>query len=104
VLGLSEDENDPTIQPSKTKAAAVLNRISLAAQAYVSGPLLADLRQRFANILHTEESWELVADAEDPATLIFRYPRALSRDEYAFYVFPAIRLEFGARGEGNTAP
>lgn len=99
MLGFSGQRDDPAAQPSRTKAASVLGRISVANQTYVSGALLKEISNRFRAMLTTKERWELVPDVDDPATLIFKYPRALTNDEYDSYIYPAVRLEFGARGE-----
>lgn len=98
-LGFQGPDGDPSAQSSQTKAGALLERISEVGRHYVSGQFLADLRQRFSATLSADLEWALDADPDDRATLIFRYPRALSQDEYDGYISPSVRLECGARGD-----
>ncbi len=98
-LGFSGTQGDPAAQQSKTKAAALLDTISEAGRQYVGGPLADSLRQHIAASLAGDVGWELEPDTDDPATLIFRYPRVLAPEEYDNYLSPAVRLECGARGD-----
>jgi hypothetical protein len=74
-----------------------------ACESYVGGKMLDALTARFATALDgrgTAEPWKLAVD-EDPGTLVFTYPPALTAELYGVgaYIRPSIRLEFGGRSE-----
>lgn len=64
-----------------------------------------DIRETFARacreVLGGHDSWNVVVDDrdEDAQTLLFNYPPAVTVDSSTAYVEPAVRLEFGSRGE-----
>ncbi|MYH58896.1 MAG: nucleotidyl transferase AbiEii/AbiGii toxin family protein [Boseongicola sp. SB0675_bin_26] len=72
----------------------MLQELQEAAEAEVSGPLLAEIQAAFdANLDH---DFSLTVDPGDAQTLLFAYP-SLS-DRSGGYVKPIVRFEFGARG------
>ena len=71
------------------------------AQRYVAGLALPTLQKAFAGKLSGD--WKLSLDTKDPdqQTILFHYPKILGQSNFAVteYIKPAVKLEFGARGD-----
>lgn len=84
-----------------------ITMVKSAAQRFVAEIAMPLLNKAFGQSLETEEGWalELDEDDRDKQTLLFRYPVICSYGGFsnAFqtpgYIKPAVKLEFGARGE-----
>lgn len=85
--------------------------LKAAARQFVESVALPALAARIAAALETSAGWSLEVDPDDPdkQTLLFNYPRqagAAESDAQADeggYIKPRIKLEFGARGEGDPS-
>ena len=92
---------------SRTQAGRRLDDMRAACEAAVAGPLAAALRVRVSDALGgergdaPEDVWDLAVAPDEPGSLLFRYPAALSAAAYgaAAYIRSTVRLEFGARNE-----
>jgi len=67
----------------------------------IAEQLLPALEKQLSTLLQTDD-WNISLDESDPLTIIFQYPRVINYgtagSEFG-YIKPAIRLEFGARGD-----
>ena len=72
-------------------------------ETHIAEKLLPALRTAIVQHLGepTNGEWSLEIDADDPQTVNFHYPAALSRTEYEgmAYITPRVKLELGARGD-----
>ncbi len=93
-LGFEGDRDPENPDLSGRKRKTLLQELQEAAEAEVSGPLLAEIQAACdANLDH---EFSLTVDPGDAQTLLFAYP-SLS-DGSGGYVKPIVRFEFGARG------
>jgi len=93
-----------------------IDAVKLAAQQFVADIALPLLDAAFSQSLATEQGWSLELDTHDPdqQTLLFHYPRVMNyrtslttlglmgtpvSNHREGYIKPAVKLEFGARGE-----
>lgn len=94
-------ENDPEAATSNKKREKMIQAMGEACSSYVRN----DIRETFARacreVLGEHDSWNVAVDDrdEDGQTLLFHYPPAVMIDSSTAYVEPAVRLEFGSRGE-----
>jgi hypothetical protein len=86
------DPENPDLSGKKQKQ--LLQELQDAAEAEVSGPLLAEIQAAFDASL--DQGFSLTVDPGDAQALLFAYP-SLS-DGVGGYVKPIVRFEFGARG------
>lgn len=98
-MGFAEDRETLRCLSNKQRN-AWLERLSAACVNYISGELLAQLRDAFKRILGNPGagSWELESDPEDAEAIRFVYPSsglATGID----YIAPEVRIELGARSE-----
>ena len=93
-LGFEGDRDPENPDLSGKKQKQLLQELQDAAEAEVSGPLLAEIQTAFDAGL--DQGFSLTVDPDDPQTLLFAYP-SLS-DSADGYVKPIVRFEFGARG------
>lgn len=93
--------------------------VKKAAQNFVMEVVMPLLNSAFERSLGTNKGWSLEPDKSDPdqQTLLFYYPRVMNYDHDAWggswgsswgssfskvgYIKPAVKLEFGARGEAE---
>lgn len=88
----ARDPENPDLSGKKQKQ--LLQELQDAAEAEVTGPLLAEIQAAFDASL--EQGFSLTVDPSDAQTLLFAYP-SLSGNAGG-YVKPIVRFEFGARG------
>ncbi|MBO6853785.1 MAG: nucleotidyl transferase AbiEii/AbiGii toxin family protein [Marivivens sp.] len=93
-LGFEGDRDPENPDLSGKKQKQLLQELQDAAEAEVSGPLLAEIQAAFDAGL--DQGFSLTVDPGDAQTLLFAYP-SLS-DASGGYVKPIVRFEFGARG------
>lgn len=93
-LGFAGDRDPENPELSSGKRKSLLQELQDAAEAEVSGPLLAEIQAAFDAGL--DQGFSLTVDPSDAQTLLFAYP-SLS-DSAGGYVKPIVRFEFGARG------
>lgn len=93
-LGFEGDRDPEKPDLSGKKQKQLLQELQDAAEAEVSGPLLAEIQAAFDAGL--DQGFSLTVDPVDAQTLLFAYP-SLS-DSAGGYVKPIVRFEFGARG------
>lgn len=93
-LGFEGDRDPENPDLSGKKQKQLLQELQDAAEAEVSGPLLAEIQAAFDAGL--DQGFSLTVDPGDTQTLLFAYP-SLS-DSASGYVKPVVRFEFGARG------
>jgi len=82
--------------------------LKAAAKAYVQSIAMPELTKAIAVSLGTTEGWSVTIDADDPdeQTILFEYPAvdaAANQKGGNGYILPRIKLEFGARGEGEPS-
>lgn len=93
-LGFEGDRDPENPELSGGKRKSLLQELQDAAEAEVSGPLLAEILTAFEGSL--DQGFSLTVDPGDAQTLLFAYP-SLSNGAGG-YVKPIVRFEFGARG------
>jgi hypothetical protein len=79
-----------------------IDKLAAACAAKVGGELLSALQAR-ARVALKDAPWSIVVDEEDPQTLLFRYPTALSADASAGYIRREVKIECGARSDSWPA-
>ncbi|NNN05686.1 MAG: nucleotidyl transferase AbiEii/AbiGii toxin family protein [Elusimicrobia bacterium] len=104
-LGYGGD-NDPAKAGSGKKTGKKLDELSAACRKMISHEFMPRLEKAFAAALGSPPAtgnWQIALAADDPdlQTILFRYPVGITEndDPAARYLRPAVRLEFGARGE-----
>lgn len=85
--------------------------LKVAAHLFVRDVAMPALAARIETVLGTPDGWSVALDPDDKdqQTLLFHYPRATVRGaaddgaeaDEGGYIKPRIKLEFGARGEGD---
>ncbi|KPD11075.1 nucleotidyl transferase AbiEii/AbiGii toxin family protein [Phaeobacter sp. 11ANDIMAR09] len=93
-LGFEGDRDPENPDLSGGKRKSLLQELQEAAEAEVSGPLLAEVQAGFDASL--DQGFSLSVDPGDAQTLLFAYPSLTG--EADGYVKPIVRFEFGARG------
>lgn len=93
-LGFEGDRDPENPDLSGGKRKSLLQKLQEAAEAEVSGPLMAEIQAAFDAGL--DQGFSLTVDPGDAQTLLFAYP-SLS-DSAGGYIKPIVRFEFGARG------
>lgn len=113
-------ERDPA-KAGTSRRKRLLEELRDACESYIASTLVPALRKDFATVLGPEAQgkgtcaptptlasrslprapWSLAIDTDDAQTVHFTYPPSLAGETYADFVHlrPAVRLEFGARGE-----
>jgi hypothetical protein len=97
-------ERDPQQDGLKRKAREkLIDELVSDVKRHIAARFLPTLRTAMAEQLGEPAAggWALTIDDEDPQTVNFRYPAALSAADYGktAYVAPQVRLELGARGD-----
>ena len=90
------DEKDPENAKSNNERNKWLEELSKASADLIRTNLFPALQTLFEAELKGE--WRIEIDNEDPQTILFYYPTALSIEE-ASYIKPFVRIEFGARSD-----
>jgi len=102
-LGYIGDRDPEREGISKKKAAQLIEDLSGDVARHVGATLLPALQHKIADQLDEpgRGKWSLEVDGDDPQTVNFHYPTALSAAAYAgmAYISPRVKLEFGARGD-----
>ena len=83
---------------SGKERARLLKQIVATLNENVEKVLMPKLQGTMAGLLG-EDGWALKLSEDDPATILFHYPIATNSVDGSNYLQPAVRLEFGARGE-----
>lgn len=88
---------------SKKQSGNLIKELARDTAKHIAERLLPALRAAIAQHLgeQTNGEWSLKIDADDPQTVNFHYPAALSRTKYndMSYITPRVKLELGARGD-----
>jgi len=102
-LGYVGDRDPERAGLSKKQSSRLIDELMVDVTAHVGGKLLPALDAAISTQLGdaAQNGWSLVIDNEDPQTINFHYPPALSRQEYQgiAYITPRVKLELGARGD-----
>ena len=102
-LGYISDRDPEKVGISKKAAGKLIENLMGDVENHIATKLMPALREAIANQLGapTKDEWSLEIDTNDPQTVSFRYPTALSEAEYVgmTYITPRVKLEFGARGD-----
>ena len=93
-LGFEGDRDPGHPELSGKKQKRLLQELQKAAEAVVSGPLLAETQAALDASL--DQGFSLTVDPGDAQTLLFAYPSLVASS--GGYVKPIVRFEFGARG------
>lgn len=97
-----DGERDPQAAPSRKKAEQLLESLDADVKEHIDAVFIPRLKEAIAAALKRDDQpWGLEKDANDPQTVIFRYPPSLTAGAYGeiAYVNPVVRLELGARGD-----
>ncbi|RVD45995.1 nucleotidyl transferase AbiEii/AbiGii toxin family protein, partial [Mesorhizobium sp. M7A.F.Ca.ET.027.03.2.1] len=88
---------------SKKQSAKLIDALMADVEKHIANNMLPALRETIAVQLGepVKGNWSLEVDANDPQTLNFHYPAALTGQDYqgVTYITPRVKLEFGARGD-----
>lgn len=95
-LGFAGDDDPERLTGGKRRDQ--IDKLAAACATKVGGELLSALRAR-AQAALKNDSWSIVVDPEDPQTLLFRYPSALSADAQVGYIRREVKIECGARSD-----
>jgi hypothetical protein len=96
-IGVSADEEPATATSNKQRKKLVENVVDHVIE-HIRDKFVPELEQAIESELGRDKTnWILAIDANDPQTVLFRYPAGI--EEAAEYVNPVVRLELGARGE-----
>lgn len=95
-LGFTGDR-DPSHDMSRSRREKLLKEMMAACRKYISGPLLAALRNKISSVLVDLTEWHLDVSERDPNAVVFRYPAATG--ESLKYIRPAVLLELGTHAE-----
>ena len=103
VLGFA-GEGDIPAAPSRKQQQKRLDALVAAGGHWVRDvgrPCLAERAAAALGRAAGADDWFIDIDEQDEMTLVFRYPSALDERAYGVsaYIRPAVRLEFGVRGE-----
>jgi len=96
------DPRDPDLGSNEIKRRR--EKLTEVCNAYIRDDLLPTIRQVFRDSLGAK-GWSAEIDTQQQDCIVFSYPPALDRGDYGAqgYIKPAIKLEFGIRGEHNPA-
>jgi hypothetical protein len=100
-LGFS-GEHDPEAASSKNKRKDLIKELAEACAAKIKSDILPALQKAATEALGTE-GWNIEIDANEPQTVLFRYPTALGKGEAEEYVRREVKIEFGARSDAWPA-
>lgn len=102
-LGYDGDRNPEREGISKKQSAKLIDALMADVETHIADKMLPALREAIAVQLSepVKGNWSLEIDANDPQTLNFHYPAALTGQDYqgVTYITPRVKLEFGARGD-----
>jgi hypothetical protein len=96
-LGFRGEQDPRQKNISKTKRAAILDKMMGECRRYIGTEFLDVLRTRCREILGTTDAWSLDVSGQDPNVVQFRYPA--SSAESVAYVAPQVVLELGTHAE-----
>lgn len=95
-------EKDPDGAGSRKRREKMITGMAVACADYVQNDICQSLRAACDTALgQCDGKWNIEIDERDPdaQTLLFVYPPAVSIDLSTAYIEPAVRLEFGSRGD-----
>lgn len=95
-------EKDPEKASSRKRREKMIADMAAACCSYVQNDVYQSLTAACgAALAQCDEKWNVEVDERDPdaQTLLFVYPRAVTIDSTTAYIEPAVRLEFGSRGD-----
>jgi hypothetical protein len=110
-LGVNDTNNPTTTNISNNEQERRMDALKLAAQETIATTIVPLLHEQCAFFLGKDDSWSMIIapDDNDKQTLLFFYPKTQGFGNGAFgmgsfggtegYIKPAVRLEFGARGD-----
>ncbi|KJC47834.1 hypothetical protein UB31_03570 [Bradyrhizobium sp. LTSP849] len=102
-LGYTGERNPEREGISKKQASRLIEELVSDVEKHIAEKLMPALQSAILQHLGgpTQGEWSLEIDANDPQTVNFHYPTALSEEEYEgmAYITPRVKLEFGARGD-----
>jgi len=96
------DEKDPAVASSRKRREKMIADMATACADYVQNDICQALAAACDTALaQCDEKWNVQVDEGDPdaQTLLFIYPPAVTIDSSTAYIEPAVRLEFGSRGD-----
>lgn len=96
-LGFTGDKDPRQEGISKTRRAGILDEMMTECRRYIAGDFLTAFRGRCEEILGKAEAWELKVSDQDPNSVQFRYPAAITKS--LDYVVPQVVLELGTHAE-----
>ena len=102
-LGYVGDRDPEQERISKKQSGRLIEELMLDVGNHIAGKVLPALRVAIGAQLGEPDKtgWSIEVDADDPQTVNFHYPAALTGQEYqgVAYITPRVKLEFGARGD-----
>lgn len=102
-LGYTGDRDPEKTDLSRKAAGKLIDELATDVEKHIAETLLPALQKAIASHLASPDDggWSLEIDGNDPQTVNFHYPTALSAGEYEgmAYITPRVKLEFGARGD-----
>ncbi|WP_108610448.1 nucleotidyl transferase AbiEii/AbiGii toxin family protein [Aminobacter sp. MSH1] len=102
-LGYDGDRDPEREGISKKQSAKLIDALMAEVEKHIANNMLPALREAIAAQLAepVKGNWSLEVDANEPQTLNFHYPAALTGQAYqgVTYITPRVKLEFGARGD-----
>ena len=102
-LGYVGDRDPENAELTKKQSTRLIDELMADVTGHVGGKLLTALHEAIAAQLGeaTKSGWSLAIDEQDPQTINFHYPPALSTADYRgiSYITPRVKLELGARGD-----
>lgn len=96
-LGFRGEQDPRQENISKTKRAAILDKMMAECRRYIGTEFLDVLRTRCREILGTTDAWSLDVSGQDPNVVQFRYPSSSAKS--VAYVAPQVVLELGTHAE-----
>lgn len=102
-LGYTGDRDPEREGISKKQAGKLIETLVSDVERHIAQKLMPALRGAITEHIGdpTDGGWSLEIDPDDPQTVNFHYPPALSKTKYdgMAYITPRVKLEFGARGD-----
>lgn len=89
---------DPEEAVSRKQRTKLLDELSAACAAKLHGEVAPALRKQITTDFGSE-GWALEISADDPQTLLLRYPSVFTESTGGGYVRPVVRIECGARSD-----
>jgi hypothetical protein len=96
-LGFTGARDPRSAEISKSRRNAILDEMMALCRQYIGGEFLAAFSARCEEVVGPGGSWGLDVDPQDPNTVRFRYPPAVTAS--LAYVQPQVVLELGTHAE-----